>query len=225
MRKGWVHVHCMFVTGGSAAHRNAIADILGIATRRRDDITCHASYSFLSLELNVSALSLTSPMLPATPRKNCHSHTSRLMCVAELPTTECVSPDTGTLLAEIQACCTSGTHADMHGRLMHGTARSSLQSSIAKILRSSTPCTMVKDVRPLSGGSAESVGDGATFGVVTVSDRASTGVYEDLSGPAILQFFAEAVQSECARIMWPCLDRATATVLVLGSSGNLLMHV
>jgi molybdopterin adenylyltransferase len=28
-----------------------------------------------------------------------------------------------------------------------------------------------------------------------VSDRASTGVYDDESGPAILQFFAEAVRS------------------------------
>ncbi len=48
---------------------------------------------------------------------------------------------------------------------------------------------------PLQGGDASSIGDSAKFGVVTVSDRASTGVYEDLSGPAILQFFAEAVQS------------------------------
>jgi hypothetical protein len=48
---------------------------------------------------------------------------------------------------------------------------------------------------PLSGGSAASVGDAARFGVLTVSDRASTGVYEDLSGPAILQFFGEAIES------------------------------
>jgi molybdopterin biosynthesis enzyme MoaB len=46
------------------------------------------------------------------------------------------------------------------------------------------------------GGSADSVGDAATFGVVTVSDRASGGVYQDQSGPAILQFLAEAVHSE-----------------------------
>ena len=45
------------------------------------------------------------------------------------------------------------------------------------------------------GGDASSVGDAAKFGVLTVSDRASGGVYEDLSGPAILQFFAEAVAS------------------------------
>ena len=31
--------------------------------------------------------------------------------------------------------------------------------------------------------------------VLTVSDRASTGVYEDLSGPAILLFFVDAVES------------------------------
>jgi hypothetical protein len=47
----------------------------------------------------------------------------------------------------------------------------------------------------LSGGSPSSDGDAAVFGVVTVSDRASSGVYEDLSGPAILQFFQEAVAS------------------------------
>lgn len=51
---------------------------------------------------------------------------------------------------------------------------------------------------PLSGGDACSVGDAAVFGVLTVSDRASAGVYEDLSGPAILQFFAEAVASPWA---------------------------
>lgn len=47
-----------------------------------------------------------------------------------------------------------------------------------------------------AGGSADSVGDPATFGVVTVSDRASSGVYEDISGPAITQFLAEAVHSK-----------------------------
>jgi molybdopterin adenylyltransferase len=48
---------------------------------------------------------------------------------------------------------------------------------------------------PLSGGSTASVGDPARFGVLTVSDRASSGVYADESGPAILRFFAEAVAS------------------------------
>ena len=68
--------------------------------------------------------------------------------------------------------------------------------------RSSPACVMTKEVGPLSGGSANSIGDRVTFGVVTVSDRASTGVYEDASGPAILRFFAEAVQSEC--VPWQC---------------------
>lgn len=48
---------------------------------------------------------------------------------------------------------------------------------------------------PDRGGSDASVGDPARFGVLTVSDRASTGVYEDLSGPAILAFFQDAVES------------------------------
>ncbi len=50
---------------------------------------------------------------------------------------------------------------------------------------------------PLEGGSEASVGDLAIFGVVTVSDRASAGAYSDLSGPAILQFFNEAIKSRC----------------------------
>lgn len=48
----------------------------------------------------------------------------------------------------------------------------------------------------LSGGSPKSVGDFAKFGIVTVSDRASSGTYEDLSGPAILRFFQECIHSE-----------------------------
>lgn len=45
----------------------------------------------------------------------------------------------------------------------------------------------------LSGGSGNS--DEAIFGVVTVSDRASEGVYDDISGPAIIEFFQEAIKS------------------------------
>ena len=40
------------------------------------------------------------------------------------------------------------------------------------------------------------VGDPATFGILTVSDRAHSGEYEDEGGPAILGFFEEAIQSE-----------------------------
>ena len=48
----------------------------------------------------------------------------------------------------------------------------------------------------LQGGSQDSVGDPAILGVLTVSDRASKGIYSDESGPAILQFFQEALKSE-----------------------------
>eukprot|EP00873_Tetraselmis_striata_P005546 jgi/Tetstr1/425810/TSEL_016188.t1 len=50
----------------------------------------------------------------------------------------------------------------------------------------------------LSGGWAGGVGDFARVGVVTVSDRASSGTYRDESGPAILAFFDEALESEWA---------------------------
>ena len=40
---------------------------------------------------------------------------------------------------------------------------------------------------PLHGGSKESIGDHCRIGVVTVSDRASEGAYQDKSGPAIVQ--------------------------------------
>ena len=40
------------------------------------------------------------------------------------------------------------------------------------------------------------VGDPAIFGILTVSDRASSGEYLDEGGPAILGFFQEAISSE-----------------------------
>ena len=46
-----------------------------------------------------------------------------------------------------------------------------------------------------SGGDPK-VGRGrAIFGILTISDRASAGVYEDQSGPEILNFFQQAIQS------------------------------
>lgn len=45
----------------------------------------------------------------------------------------------------------------------------------------------------LAGGST---GNSAVFGILTVSDRASAGVYDDASGPAILAFFHEAIKSK-----------------------------
>ena len=58
----------------------------------------------------------------------------------------------------------------------------------------------VSTAAPMSGGSSNSVGDPVKLGVVTVSDRASTGVYNDESGPAILSFFAEALESEWSAV-------------------------
>ena len=48
---------------------------------------------------------------------------------------------------------------------------------------------MDKPSLALQGGTKDSVGDPATLGVLTISDRASKGIYEDESGPAILKFF------------------------------------
>ena len=53
--------------------------------------------------------------------------------------------------------------------------------------------TMSHQELRLSGGSS---GEPAVFGIVTVSDRASQGVYSDISGPAILNFFHEAIESQ-----------------------------
>ena len=41
----------------------------------------------------------------------------------------------------------------------------------------------------------EQVGEHITIGILTSSDRASSGEYEDLSGPAIRGFFQEALLS------------------------------
>lgn len=40
------------------------------------------------------------------------------------------------------------------------------------------------------------VGDPAKFGIITISDRAHSGEYQDEGGPAILGFFEEAIASE-----------------------------
>ena len=46
-----------------------------------------------------------------------------------------------------------------------------------------------------SGGSIDGLGDACKLGIVSVSDRASSGEYEDLGGPAIAEFFHEAILS------------------------------
>ncbi len=44
-------------------------------------------------------------------------------------------------------------------------------------------------------GEENHMGELANIGIVTISDRASSGQYEDQGGPAILGFFEEAIQS------------------------------
>jgi len=49
-----------------------------------------------------------------------------------------------------------------------------------------------------------SVGEACNFGVLTASDRASSGEYEDLSGPAIEEFLSQALTSPwkiCRRLV------------------------
>ena len=46
------------------------------------------------------------------------------------------------------------------------------------------------------------VGDHAKIGIVTVSDRASQGVYVDEGGPALLSFL-EQVRSSCKDLFQP----------------------
>ena len=60
------------------------------------------------------------------------------------------------------------------------------------------------------------VGEPAVFGILTVSDRAHSGDYEDESGPAILGFFEEAIASEWShhcRIVPDEQDQIEATLI------------
>jgi hypothetical protein len=49
-------------------------------------------------------------------------------------------------------------------------------------------CSMSLD--GATGGKQGSIGDSAKLGVITVSDRATSGVYDDASGPAIVKVCA-----------------------------------
>ena len=59
------------------------------------------------------------------------------------------------------------------------------------------------------GGSKESIGDYCKFGVLTVSDRASKGLYDDEGGPAIIQFLHEALVSP-----WKCEYKCVSDDLI-----------
>ena len=47
-----------------------------------------------------------------------------------------------------------------------------------------------------TGGTPDSIGDAVDIGILTVSDRASAGSYDDESGPAIVQFLTAALDSQ-----------------------------
>ena len=53
-------------------------------------------------------------------------------------------------------------------------------------------------------GNKVTCGEKATLGIITVSDRASNGEYADEGGPAILQFFEQALASP-AEIIYRCI--------------------
>jgi molybdopterin adenylyltransferase len=55
------------------------------------------------------------------------------------------------------------------------------------------------------------VGDASLIGIVTVSDRASDGTYEDEGGPAILFFINEAIASPCT-VHYMCVPDVQATI-------------
>ena len=61
----------------------------------------------------------------------------------------------------------------------------------------------------LAGGSPDSVGDLACVGVVTVSDRASSGEYVDLSGPEVLAFLDAALDSSWEAVVRVIPDERT----------------
>ena len=62
------------------------------------------------------------------------------------------------------------------------------------------------------------VGQPATIGIVTVSDRASEGTYQDEGGPAILAFLEQAIASPCT-VHYRCVpderDDISATLIEL----------
>jgi molybdopterin adenylyltransferase len=51
------------------------------------------------------------------------------------------------------------------------------------------------DAETVFEGQPHHLGDHVTLGILTVSDRASEGAYDDLGGPSILGFFREAIRS------------------------------
>ncbi|DAC58913.1 MAG TPA: molybdopterin adenylyltransferase [Candidatus Poseidoniaceae archaeon] len=60
-------------------------------------------------------------------------------------------------------------------------------------------------------GNAETCGDFVKIGIVTVSDRASRGDYDDEGGPAILEFFEQAIASP-VEVQYVCVPDETLLI-------------
>ena len=55
------------------------------------------------------------------------------------------------------------------------------------------------------------LGDKVKLGIITVSDRASSGEYHDEGGPAILDFFREALLNEC-EVFYSCVPDDSSSI-------------
>tara|TARA_B100000767_G_scaffold47978_2_gene42817 strand:- start:21684 stop:22268 length:585 start_codon:yes stop_codon:yes gene_type:complete len=67
------------------------------------------------------------------------------------------------------------------------------------------------DTQTIIQGISGNCGDLARIGIITVSDRASSGEYQDEGGPAILQFFKEAIVSPL-EITYSCIADEKAMI-------------
>ena len=86
----------------------------------------------------------------------------------------------------------------------------------------------VESMQPLHHlpGVESNSGEHAVLGIVTVSDRASSGTYQDEGGPAVLAFFEEALASP-STVHYRCIadDQALIEQTLIELSDDLGCHV
>lgn len=86
----------------------------------------------------------------------------------------------------------------------------------------------VESMQPLHHlpGVESNSGEHAVLGIVTVSDRASSGTYQDEGGPAVLAFFEEALASP-SMVHYRCIadDQALIEQTLIELSDDLGCHV
>ena len=86
----------------------------------------------------------------------------------------------------------------------------------------------VESMQPLHHlpGVESNSGEHAVLGIVTVSDRASSGAYQDEGGPAVLAFFEEALASP-SMVHYRCIadDQALIEQTLIELSDDLGCHV